>query len=89
MAYSENFTFDFFKIAENFLFVFCAQSAMNRKVRHNLTCQPWKEIRLVTLLKKIFLATVKLNKSPHLFKWHFYTLLKIYCHAKRCNFATS
>jgi len=26
----------------------------------------------------------KLKKSPHLLTLHFYTLLKMYCHAKQC-----
>jgi len=39
MASSKKFTFSFFKIAENVVFLHSQWAIINGKVKHNLTCK--------------------------------------------------
>ena len=96
MAFSKKVTFGILKLAENFWFlIFCNHNLImssdesQSKAQFNL--QSLGENKTGYCAENIeFVSTGKnLKKIPHLFTLHFYTLLKMYCHAEQCYFTTS
>jgi len=90
MASSKNLILKWLKTSDFFSFAFITSSdELQSKAQFNLQSLGENKTGYRTENIKFVSTDENLKKSPHLYTLRFYTILKMYCHAKQCWVATN